>query len=168
MNNLAIPQGVDLVHVTFVLAMLVLMIGVAVAVITRRWFGADEFDRSAWSSRQIMIDRRCRLVLCLLLIASWACVAVALIDHALQPGVAASLQTEVGPVAVPRWLAVAVGLHFDYHGPFWLFWATFVWLAEMLDRRDWTLQPSKLVVPSVTVCFLACASIFANVATTWG
>jgi hypothetical protein len=168
MDNAAVSHDTDLVHATFVLAMLVFVVSVAAVVVVRRWRGVDDVDRAGWRPQQVKADRRWRLFLGLLLIASWTCMAVAVTDRALEPGIATSLRAAIGPVPIPKWLAVVIHPRFDYHGPFWLLWANGVWLGAMLEKRDGTPRLFKLVGAGGFVCFLAFCSIFANIANICG
>lgn len=163
-----VSQDADLVHATFVLAMLVFVIGVAAVVVVRQWRGLGDVDHTGWSPQQVEADRHWRLSVCLLLIAAWTCMAVALTDRALVPGITASLRDAIGPVPIPRWFAVAIHPRFDYHGLFWLLWANSVWLGAMLEKRDGTPGRFKLVGAGGFVCFLAFGSIFANMANICG
>jgi hypothetical protein len=161
-----VSRGPDLVEAIFVLGMLVFAIGTGAAVIVCRWRGAGEVDRSLWSPRQIVVHRRWRLVLLVLAIAGWACMAVALIDDALRPGIAATLPKAIGPVTLPAWFALVMHPHLDYHGMWYLLWANAAWFAIMLDRRGGKPRPFKPVYG--LICLLAVASMVANVVRIWG
>ncbi len=165
MNIAAASRGPDPVDAIFVLGMLALVIGIAAAVIVRRWRGSGESDRSQWSPRQIAIDRRWRLVLGVLVIVGWACMAIALIDDALRPGVAASLPKAIGSVPLPAWFALVMHPWLDYHGMWYVLWATGAWLAAIFDSGGGKPRPFKPVYGFI--CFLALASIGANVASIW-
>jgi hypothetical protein len=164
MNNAA--GGPDLVEAILVLGMLAFVIGLGAAVIVRRWRGSGEPDHSLWSVPQIAVDRRWRLALSLLVIAGWAGMAIALIDDALRPGVAASLPKAIGPVPLPGWFALVVHPRLDYHAMFFMLWANAMWLTVILDTRGGPPRPFKPVYGFI--CFLALASICANTARIWG
>jgi hypothetical protein len=166
MHNAAAPQAPDLVETIFVLGMLVLMLGAGVAVIVRRWQGSGEPDSSLWSPRQITSRRHWLLGLGVLIIVGWACAAIALIDAALRPGVAASLSKAIGPVPLPQWFALVMHPQLDYHGTWYLLWASATcFLALIEDRKDGPPRPFKPIYGFV--CFLALASIAANMVSIW-
>jgi hypothetical protein len=155
----------DLVEAILVLGMLAFVIGLGAAVIVRRWRGSHELDRGLWSPQQIAVDRRWRLTLDLLVIAGWVCMAVALIDDALRPGVAASLPKMIGPVPLPEWFALVMHPRLDYHGMWFLLWASATWFTVVLDTRGDPPRPFKPVYGFL--CLLAVLSIVANVARIW-
>lgn len=159
------PKGPDIVEAILVLGMLALVIGIAAVVIVRRWRGSNEPDHSQWSPRQIAADRRWRLALGVLMMAGWTCMAIALIDDALRPGIAASLPKALGPVLLPEWFALVMHPQLDYHGMWFLLWANGAWLAAMLDKRGGPPRPFKPVYG--LICFLTLASIIANVVLIW-
>ena len=166
MPNAAVPQTPDLVETTLVLGMLALMLGAGVAVVVRRWLGSGEPDRSLWSPRQITIRRRWLLGLGVLIIAGWACTTIALIDDALRPGVAASLPKAIGPVPLPQWFALVMHPQLDFHGTWYLLWASAtLFLALIESRKDSPPRPFKPIYGFI--CFLALASIAANMVTIW-
>lgn len=151
---------VDLVHVLPLLGMLVLVFIAAAINVVRRWRGAGDVDRALWSPQQIAAARHWRISLGIVLIAGWACLAVALIHHALQPEVAALLPRTIGPMQIPDWFALAIHTSSNYHGLWYMLFATGVWVAECLDRRDRPPRPFKPVYGFI--CFLAAASIVAD------
>jgi hypothetical protein len=166
MHSAAVPQAPDLVEAILVLGMLALMLGTGAAVIVCRWRGSGEPDRSQWSPRQIAVSRRWRLGLGVLIIAGWACMAIALINDALRPGVAASLPKAIGPVPLPEWFALVMHPQLDYHGMWFLLWASATWLLALIESRKGSPpRPFKPVYGFI--CFLALASIAANVAIIW-
>jgi hypothetical protein len=166
MHNAAAPQAPDLVETILVLGMLVLMVGAGVAVIVRCWLGSGEVDRSLWSPQQLTVRRRWLLGLGALIIVGWACAAIALIDAALRPGVAASLPKAIGPVPLPQWFALVMHPQLDYHGMWYLLWASATWLVALIEgRKDGPPRPLKPIYGFV--CFLALASIAANMVSIW-
>jgi hypothetical protein len=166
MHNAAAPQSPDLVEAILVLGMLALMLGAGAAVIVSRWRGSGEPDRSLWSPEQIAAHRRWLLGLGVLIIAGWACAAIALIDDALRPGVAASLPKAIGRLPLPEWFALVMHPQLDYHGMWFLLWASATWFLALIEgRKDGPPRPFKPIYG--LICFLALASIAANMASIW-
>jgi hypothetical protein len=162
MNAAAALRASDPIEAILMLGMMVLVIATGAAVIARRWRGSGAPDRSLWSPGQIAVERRWRVGLGVLLIAGWVCMATALIDGALKPGVAESLPKAIGPVPLPGWFALAIG----YHSLWYLLWANGTLFGAILDRRTGAPRPFKPVYGFI--CFLAVASLWANAALIWG
>jgi hypothetical protein len=166
MHNAAAPQAPDLVETIFVLGMLVFMIGTGAAVVACRWRGSGEPDASLWSPQQITVRRRWLVGLGVLVIAGWACAAIALIDDALRPGVTASLPKAIGQVPLPQWFALVMHPRLDFHGTWYLLWASATWFLALIDgRKDGPPRPFKPVYGFI--CFLALVSIAASLVSIW-
>jgi hypothetical protein len=113
------------------------VIGMIAVVCVRRWAGIAIPDRAGWEPRQILSDQRFRVVLGLALTTAWASVIIALIRHALRPGVV--LATHFGSLPLPPWLALVLQ---DGHrmGLTYALWATGLWLDLSISKR-WSRPP---------------------------
>jgi len=91
-------------------------------------------DRVGWEPQQVLFDQRFGVALGLALTTAWASVTIALIGHALRPGVGAVLATHVGPLPLPPWLALMLQ---DGHrlGLTHALWATALWLNRSNGSR---------------------------------
>lgn len=122
----------DLLFAVFVLGMVGVMC-------VRRWLGMMVPDRVGWEPQQILSDQRFRIVLGFALTAAWASLTIALIRHALRPGVVPLLATHVGPLPLPPWLALVLQ-DGNRLGLTYALWATGLWLDQSISKR-WSRPP---------------------------
>jgi hypothetical protein len=169
MNNVVGPPDVDLFHVLIALGSLTLVISGAGFFFGRRWHGGGEVDRTSWSQPQVLADQRWRVMTGLSLIAAWACIAVALIDHALQPAIASSLPSQLGPLVVPKWFAVAIHPSFANHGLTGLLMVTVAWsfTIDTPPLRPMVFRRRSFDLWRCFICLLALSCIFLNVSSVW-
>jgi len=121
-------------HDLWVLPLAVFVLGLVGVMCVRRWLGITVPDRGGWEPQQILSDQRFRVVLGLALTTAWAGVAIALIRHALRPGVVPLLATHVGPLPLPPWLALVLQ-DGERLGLTFALWATALWLDLSISKR---------------------------------
>jgi hypothetical protein len=100
----------------------------------RRWAGRVVPDYLGWNPQHALSDRRFRLALALVLVATWTGIAIALIQEALKPDVVPSLATHLGPLPIPLWVALALQMG-HRNGLTFALWATALWLDRSISRR---------------------------------
>jgi hypothetical protein len=138
-----------------------IVLGLVGVMCVRRWLGMMVPDRVGWEPQQILSDQRFRVVLGFALTAAWASVTIALVRHALRPGVGPLLAMHVGPLPLPPWLALVLQ---DGHrlGLIYALWATALWLDRSISKH-WS-QPRRGPWPggqsafAVFLAFMALAS----------
>jgi hypothetical protein len=116
----------DLLLVGLILAQIVVLV-------VRRSAGQVVPDHSGWERRRIVDDLRLRLGLGLLLAAAWAGIAIALVRHALQPGVMPLLASHLGALPLPPWLAFVLQSSHRL-GLMSALWATSIWLDRSISK----------------------------------
>jgi hypothetical protein len=121
------------------LGFVAIVLGLVIVTCVRRWRGMTVPDRVGWEAQQILSDQRFRVVLGVALTIAWASVTIALIRHALRPGVVPVLATHVGPLPLPQWLALVLQ---DGHrlGLTYALWATGLWLDRSISKQ-WSRPP---------------------------
>jgi hypothetical protein len=121
------------------LGFVAIVLGMVGVICVRRWLGMMVPDRVGWEPQQILSDQRFRVVLGFALTTAWASVTIALIRHALRPGVVALLATHIGPLPLPPWLALVLQ---DGHrlGLTYALWATALWLDRSISKH-WSRPP---------------------------
>jgi hypothetical protein len=152
--------GADLVDASLLTGMLLTVFVAAAIYVIRRWRGLGEVDDASWSPQQIATARHWRIILCIMLIAGWACLAVTLVHHALQHEAVALLPKTLGPVPIPDWFALAIQMRSSYRGLWYMLFASGMWFAAALDRRAGSPRAYKPVY--AFICFLAAASMAAD------
>jgi len=130
----AVFAVLDLLFVAIILAQISILSA-------RLWRGQVVPDTSGWQPRQSLDDRRFRLGLGIGLVAAWASIAIALIRHALEPGVMPLLASNLGPLPIAPWLALVLQ-HGHRLGLWFALWATGLWLERSISNR-WSLQQAS-------------------------
>jgi len=121
-------------HALWVLPFAAFVLGLVSVMCVRRWLGVMVPDRVGWEPQQILSDQRFRVVLGLALTTAWASVTIALIRHALRPGVVPLLATHVGPLPLPPWLALVLQ-DGQRLGLTYALWATGLWLDLSISKH---------------------------------
>jgi hypothetical protein len=121
-----------------------IVLGLVGLMCVRRWLGMMVPDRVGWEPQQILCDQRFRVVLGFALTTAWVSITIALIRHALRPGVVSLLATHVGPLPLPPWLALVLQ---DGHrlGLTYALWATGLWLDRSISK-PWS-RPQRVPWP---------------------
>jgi hypothetical protein len=146
----------DLLLVGLILAQIVVLI-------VRRSAGQVVPDHSGWERRRILDDLRLRLGLGLLLAAAWAGIAIALVRHALQPGVMPLLASHLGALPLPPWLAFVLQSSHQL-GLMSALWATSIWLDRSISKywSEPTHRHAGLSALSLLLALFALAASMLN------
>jgi hypothetical protein len=161
MSNAGTVHGLDPVAAVFDLLFVAVVLGQIGLLSVRRWAGHIVPDYAGWEPGRILVDQRFRLGLGLLLALVWASIAIALVRHALQPGVVSLPASHLGPLPIPQWIAFLMR---DGHrlGIVFALWATSLWLDRSISKH-WSAPARTLGGQSFMAVLLAFMAIALSV-----